>query len=299
MSVRRPGARSRPCRRVPKRPRTSRHVRSACRAPSGAAVGGAQRARQPRRGGLVQAHRRAGVANDVVLRGRRSCPRRRGTASCRPGPGCARTSRPRPAPSARSCAVVTHGHCSGGAATPNASDEQRAERERRRATRASGVRPVLAVNGEPGGRREQQGRQREPRGQRKAAQRERGGAASRGSSCRRGRPPRAPSRAPPARCGSGRASRARGRRAPTAADRAPPSRSEPPGRAWRDRPDQQDRDAEKREDLHRRGRLDHQVEDDGHPHGGVARAPRPEAERDRQLGQDDRAWPRRCGSRGR
>ncbi len=53
------------------------------------------------------------------------------------------------------------------------------------------------------------------------------------------------------------------------------------------RPDQEHRYAEKREDLHRRRRLDHHVEDDGHPHGRVAGAAQPQPDRDEQLGEHD------------
>ena len=123
--------------------------------PARAAVGRAQRVRQPGRGRLVQAHRRAGVPNDVVLRGR-GVP----VLVVEVEPAAVRVLVAR---------EPVDGGLSGGAELPRGDartplrrrrhpereHEQRDERERRSRhpseRRHAGA---LAVNGEPGARRE-------------------------------------------------------------------------------------------------------------------------------------------------
>ena len=100
----------------------------------------------PAVGRLVQAHDRAGVADEVVVVAVDVVGRRRTrTARCRRGAGCGRTT-DRGVADASSDAAVGCGQCSGGASAPKASDagDERARR-RRTARAASGRRCGSAV----------------------------------------------------------------------------------------------------------------------------------------------------------
>ena len=185
----------------------------------------------------------------------RSSPprRRRRRASCRRRPGCGRTSRRSACAEPRSSAVVTGGQRSGGATTSEG--ERRAISARVRPARQRRVAIIARGPGGRAGRSSVGSANHAVSGRRLSANATAGAAVEGGAVAVHELKPRA--RPEPARRGTGPASRARGRGRPDAgggerSGRCGCTRSRVEGTAQTS----EHRDAQEREDLHRRRGLD-------------------------------------------